>query len=529
MAQNITLQGAQYSDVPAVELPKTGGGTASFTDVSDTTAAASDVASGKYFYTSAGVKTAGTASGGGGAGVVVTDTTDVHGGTIREITAVDLSSDTVTAASMLSGVTAHNSSGAAVTGSIVTYTSSDLTASGDTVSVPAGYYATTASKAVASGSATTPATTITANPTISVNTSTGVITATASASQSVTPTVSAGYVSSGTAGTVSVSGSNTESLSTVNGTTITPTESEQTAVAANKYTLGEVKVGAISSTYVGSGITSRSSTDLSASGATVTAPTGYYASAASTSVSSGTEGTPTATKGTVSSNSVTVTPSVTNSAGYISGGTHSGTAVTVSASELVSGNLALTQNNVTNVDVTNYATVSVAVAAGATNIVQGTFTTGSTRNTAETVSLSYSGSGYPIAFLVYVDGGAYNNSTGGNTTWYNSVNRYDVGWVGMVKSQTPVTPTYTTSGGANYGTIALIYKNSTSTSTTYTRTSSMTANTYTSSSTNPGNSTTCIRFKGNGKTLAYYVGNAGSSNIGLAPSTKYAYIVIYSS
>lgn len=65
MAQNITLMGASYSAVPAVTLPKTGGGTASFTDVSDTTAAASDVASGKYFYTSAGTRTAGTASGGG--------------------------------------------------------------------------------------------------------------------------------------------------------------------------------------------------------------------------------------------------------------------------------------------------------------------------------------------------------------------------------------------------------------------------------------------------------------------------------
>lgn len=66
MAQNITLLGASYSDVPAVTLPKTGGGTATFTDVTDTTAAASDVASGKYFYTSAGVRTQGTSSGGGG-------------------------------------------------------------------------------------------------------------------------------------------------------------------------------------------------------------------------------------------------------------------------------------------------------------------------------------------------------------------------------------------------------------------------------------------------------------------------------
>lgn len=72
MAQNITLMGANYSAVPAVTLPKTGGGTASFTDVTDTTAAASDVASGKYFYTASGVRTQGTNSGGGGASNFVT-------------------------------------------------------------------------------------------------------------------------------------------------------------------------------------------------------------------------------------------------------------------------------------------------------------------------------------------------------------------------------------------------------------------------------------------------------------------------
>lgn len=66
MAQNITLLGASYSAVPAVNLPKTGGGTATFTDVTDTTATAADVATGKYFYTAAGVRTQGTNSGGGG-------------------------------------------------------------------------------------------------------------------------------------------------------------------------------------------------------------------------------------------------------------------------------------------------------------------------------------------------------------------------------------------------------------------------------------------------------------------------------
>ena len=126
-------------------------------------------------------------------------------------TLMDTTDKTVTAASMLNGITALKNDGTDITGSIASKTSSDLTASGATVTAPAGYYASSASKAVASGSATTPATTITANPSISVSSS-GLITASVSASQSVTPTVSAGYVSSGTAGTVSVSGSNTSQL-----------------------------------------------------------------------------------------------------------------------------------------------------------------------------------------------------------------------------------------------------------------------------------------------------------------------------
>ena len=65
-ARNISLLNATYSSVPAVQLPISGGGTATFTEITDTTATASDVATGKYFYTSAGVKTAGTNSGGGG-------------------------------------------------------------------------------------------------------------------------------------------------------------------------------------------------------------------------------------------------------------------------------------------------------------------------------------------------------------------------------------------------------------------------------------------------------------------------------
>jgi len=35
MAQNVTIAGASYTDVPAINVPKTGGGTATFLDITE--------------------------------------------------------------------------------------------------------------------------------------------------------------------------------------------------------------------------------------------------------------------------------------------------------------------------------------------------------------------------------------------------------------------------------------------------------------------------------------------------------------
>lgn len=67
----------------------------------------------------------------------------------------------------------------------------------------------------------------------------------------------------------------------------TPSESSQDITPSSGKVLTKVTVGAVSSTYVGSGITSRNSNSLSASDATVTVPAGYYASQATKTVASG--------------------------------------------------------------------------------------------------------------------------------------------------------------------------------------------------------------------------------------------------
>lgn len=213
-------------------------------------------------------------------------------------------------------------------------------------------------------------------------------------------------------------------------------------------------VGSVSSSAVQMRMTADvptcASPDLTASGATVTAPAGYYASDATKTVASGTEGKPIATKGTVSNHAVTVTPSVTNTAGYIAGGTKTGTGVSVSASELVSGSETKTENG--TYDVTNLAELVVNVQSGGTSknaqVVQGTTRTTSSTATAIGAEMTVSKTGtydvywsavrsttsasYTYGTQLYIDGTAYGTE---NTAWSNHVQNNHLSNVSLTANQ----------------------------------------------------------------------------------------------
>lgn len=175
MAQNVVINSVTYQNVPSIQIPKSTSGTAEFFDTSDATLDSGD--------------------------------------------------------KMLSGNTAY-ANGTKYTGTIASKSGTDITASGDTVTVPAGYYSAQQTKAVSAGSATAPAT-ISGT---SASVSTGSNTLTLSKTISVTPTVSAGYVSAGTAGNSSVS--LTASVTTKAAATITPGTSNQ-EIAAGTYLTGK--------------------------------------------------------------------------------------------------------------------------------------------------------------------------------------------------------------------------------------------------------------------------------------------------
>lgn len=180
------------------------------------------------------------------------------------------------------------------------------------------------------------------------------------------------------------------SSATIESLSVTPSETQQTFNSSSVDGYKPVTVSAISSTYVGSGITQRSSNDLTASGATITVPAGYYSSQATKSVSTLTLPTSTsasATSGYTSKATISRSTSdqyINIGTGYNSAGAYykinavaNGSA---SAPSTISGTSATVSTGTNTLTLTKTVSVTPSVSAG--YISSGTATNSSVSLTA---------------------------------------------------------------------------------------------------------------------------------------------------
>lgn len=158
---------------------------------------------------------------------------------------------------------------------------------------------------------------------------------------------------------------------------------------------------------------------------------------------------------------------------------------------------------------------------GTMPVVTGSFTTSTTTGAAMEVNIPYNGTGYPISIVIFPTGGAYNSE---NTAIYDTVQRYAIVQWAMTKAVPATAPTYSTSGGANYGVTMAIYKSSSTSATTYAATSGMTTNSY-SSNDAANSSNGAVRFK-SAKKMSVFV---ASTSAGFFAGASYTYIILYSS
>ena len=72
MAQNVVINGVTYANVPEVDIPKSGGGSAKFFDTASANGTATDVLSGKKVYGASGEITGSMANNGSASGSIST-------------------------------------------------------------------------------------------------------------------------------------------------------------------------------------------------------------------------------------------------------------------------------------------------------------------------------------------------------------------------------------------------------------------------------------------------------------------------
>ena len=169
-------------------------------------------------------------------------------------------------------------------------------------------------------------------------------------------------------------------------------------------------------------------------------------------------------------------------------------------------------------DTAQFYTIAAA-SGGASNVVTGAFK-GTTTGVAMDVNLSYTGSGYPIAVLIYPSEGAYKaDGSYGILIQNRAFSVYTI-----VKNNMASTPTYSGNGAENKASVNTRYKSSTSSANTFSSAGASDNTAFSDSDAGSG-STNGVKIRSKTK-LSVLI---ASSSYGFAANIEYRYWVIYSS
>lgn len=168
----------------------------------------------------------------------------------------------------------------------------------------------------------------------------------------------------------------------------------------------------------------------------------------------------------------------------------------------------------------------ISAVAAIPAVITGTFTGAtSEKGTAKSITVPYSGTGYPIWILIYPTTGAYKSGT----DIYASTQTKAIILFAGAKCDVSLAPDYTESTIQNKMFAIASYKNSSTNNTTVSSGYNSNVTAYFGYAASGTGASAVVRFYNSATNLSVYIAPDGGAEYGFLAGTEYTYVIQYSS